>query len=154
VLRVLDSTHGGVLVNGTTANARLSGDRLRALAGLPSTLLLYHVAGDIRNRYDALDCAPGLPGGEEFTWRDLNGSVRGSAQNFGQSRLFRNGSTHKVFWTRGPILSRYDNLRSQKTDLGLPVSDEFAISGGRRSNFERGYITWNASNGQTAFHKN
>ena len=29
--------------------------------------------------------------------------------------------------------------------LGYPKSDEFAIPGGRRSNFEHGYITWNAT---------
>ena len=154
VIGVIDSTHGGVLVNGTTANARLSGNTLQALAGLPSTLILYHIAGDIRNRYDALDCAPGLPNGDEFTWTDVNGNSRGSAQNFKYGRLFRNGSTHAVFWVRSAILSRYDSLRSQRIDLGLPVSDEFAITGGRRSNFERGYITLNASNGQTAYHLN
>jgi uncharacterized protein with LGFP repeats len=32
----------------------------------------------------------------------------------------------------------------------MPLSDEFAITGGRRSNFERGYITWSASTGQTS----
>ena len=150
VLNVVDSTHGGMLVRGSSGSARINGSRFSALLGLQSTLLSRIISGDIRLRYDGLNCAPGLAAGDEFTWNDLSGSTRGTAQNFALGRLFRNASTHKVFWTKGAILARYDALRQQGTDLGLPVSDEFGITGGRRSNFERGYITWNASNGQTS----
>ena len=34
--------------------------------------------------------------------------------------------------------------------LGYPVSDEYAVPGGRRSDFQRGSITWEAATGRTA----
>ena len=151
VLRVIDSTHGGFRITGSQGTARMSGDQFRALLGLRSTLISHNIKGDIRLRYDSLNCVPGRPYVEEYTWKDLSGSIRGSAQNFTNGRLFRNGSTRKVFWTRGPILTRYDQLRGQGIDLGLPVSDTYAITGGQRNDFERGYITWNASTGQTSY---
>lgn len=49
---------------------------------------------------------------------------------------------------RGSIRARWQALGWERSYLGYPTSDEFAISGGRRSNFERGYITWNAATGQ------
>ncbi|MEK7866080.1 MAG: hypothetical protein AAB434_05310 [Planctomycetota bacterium] len=33
--------------------------------------------------------------------------------------------------------------------LGFPLSDEYAIQGGRRSDFEGGYVVWNATTGGT-----
>ena len=149
VLRVIDSGRGGVRVTGSSGTARISGDRFRSLLGLKSTLLLHHITGHVRIRYDALRCAPGLPTGMEFTWRDLSGLHRGSAQGFKNGRLFRYAGSNKVFWTRGAILAKYDDLRRHGTDLGLPVTDEYAVSGGRRSDFERGSIVWNASTGKT-----
>jgi uncharacterized protein with LGFP repeats len=37
----------------------------------------------------------------------------------------------------------------ERSCLGYPVSDEFAISGGRQSNFQRGVITYNFTTRQT-----
>jgi stage II sporulation protein D len=149
---VIDSTHGGFRIVGSSSTARLSGDRFRSLVGLKSTMNVHRISGNIRLRYDSLNCAPGRPTTETYNWRDGAAKLRGLAQNFTTGRLFLNTSTAKVFWISGPILTRYDSLRSKGTDFGLPTSDVFSISGGRRANFEHGYITWTASNGQTVDH--
>jgi uncharacterized protein with LGFP repeats len=71
----------------------------------------------------------------------------------GRYNHFERGS---IYWTpttgareiRGSIKARWAALGWERSYLGYPTSDEFAITGGRRSNFERGYITWNAATGQ------
>jgi uncharacterized protein with LGFP repeats/glucose/arabinose dehydrogenase/chitodextrinase len=71
----------------------------------------------------------------------------------GRFNHFEGGS---VYWTprtgahdvRGAIRGRWQSLGWERSYLGYPTSDEYAIPGGRRSNFERGYITWNAGTGQ------
>jgi glucose/arabinose dehydrogenase len=68
----------------------------------------------------------------------------------GRYNHFEGGS---VYWTaqtgahelHGAILTRWQQLGWERSYLGYPTTDEFAISGGRRVNFERGYITWNAT---------
>ncbi len=63
--------------------------------------------------------------------------------------------TGAVYWTpqtgahevHGLIKTRWAALGWERSYLGYPTSDEFAIAGGRRSNFERGYIIWNAASG-------
>jgi uncharacterized protein with LGFP repeats len=68
----------------------------------------------------------------------------------GRFNHFEGGS---VYWTpqtgahevHGAILTRWQQLGWERSYLGYPTSDEFAIPGGRRVNFERGYITWMAA---------
>jgi stage II sporulation protein D len=150
VRSVIDSTHGGFRIVGSASTARVSGDRFRSLLGLKSTMNVHRISGNIRLRYDSLNCGPGRPTTEAYNWRDRSGSLRGLAQNFTTGRLFLNASTKRVWWIWGPILSRYDSLRAQGTEFGFPTSDVFSISGGRRANFERGYITWSSSTNQVS----
>ncbi len=145
VRSVIDADHGGVLVTGTLGKAHISGGTFRSLLGLRSTLILHTIYGGIRSRYDALNCAPGLPITQEFTWKDLDGSTSGRAQSFARGRLFWNAGTGKVFWTLGAILARYDAVRATKIDLGLPTTDEIDVAGGRASYFERGRIYWSSA---------
>jgi SpoIID/LytB domain protein len=150
MLDVIDATHGGITVRGSTSTARIDGNEFQSLLGLRSTLLSHAIYGDIRVKWNALDCAPGFPQSSGvYTWRNLDGTARGTAQDFSNGRLFDNTSTAKVWWIWGPILSRYDALRAGGTDLGMPTSDVFSITGGRRANFEHGYITWNSSTNKT-----
>ncbi len=66
---------------------------------------------------------------------------------------FEGGS---VYWSpstgahevRGAIRDRWAALGWDRSYLGYPTSDEFGVPGGRRTNFERGSITWTASTGQ------
>ncbi|WP_110336506.1 LGFP repeat-containing protein [Prauserella flavalba] len=47
----------------------------------------------------------------------------------------------------GTILSEYIRLGGTGSRLGLPVSDEFAVAEGHRSNFQHGALIWNATTG-------
>lgn len=70
----------------------------------------------------------------------------------GRFNHFEGGS---IYWTpslgahevHGAIRDRWASLGWERSYLGYPTSDEFDIAGGRRSNFEHGFVTWNASNG-------
>jgi glucose/arabinose dehydrogenase/PKD repeat protein len=65
-----------------------------------------------------------------------------------------NGS---IYWTSstgahivmGDIRAKWASLGWERSRLKYPTSDEFAITGGRRNNFQGGYITWKASTRQT-----
>jgi glucose/arabinose dehydrogenase len=70
----------------------------------------------------------------------------------GRFNHFENGS---IYWTprtgawevHGAIRDRWNRLGRERSYLGYPTSDEYTIKGGRRSNFQHGYITWNARTG-------
>lgn len=71
----------------------------------------------------------------------------------GRFNQFEGGS---VYWTprtgahevRGSIRERWAALGWELSYLGYPTSDEYSVPGGRRSDFERGSITWTAATGQ------
>ncbi|MDQ3789803.1 MAG: PKD domain-containing protein, partial [Actinomycetota bacterium] len=57
-------------------------------------------------------------------------------------------------WTvRGAIRARYAALGYERSYLGYPKSNEFAVTGGRRSNFQHGYIFWNRTTGKVTDHR-
>jgi uncharacterized protein with LGFP repeats len=149
MLKVIDSTHGGITVRGTTSTARISGGTFQSLLGLKSTFISHSITGRIRNKWDLTSCGPGLPNAEPYTWKDLSGASRGSAQDFASGRIFYNSSNDSVFWIYGPILGSYDDQRKRGVDFGMPLSDVYSISGGTRADFEHGYITWSSATGHT-----
>ncbi|TMM18560.1 MAG: hypothetical protein E6G01_03335 [Actinobacteria bacterium] len=61
-----------------------------------------------------------------------------------------------IYWTpstgawsiHGTIRSKWASMGWERSCLGYPVSDEFAIPGGRQSNLQRGVITYSFSSGQ------
>ena len=77
----------------------------------------------------------GLPVGE---LEDITSSVR--QQRFAGGHVYlRAGEAHHV---RGLILDRYLTLGGPAGGLGAPVSDEYDIADGRRSDFDGGQLTW------------
>ena len=50
---------------------------------------------------------------------------------------------------RGAIFEAWGQLGWEAGALGYPVSDEHDVPGGKRSDFQRGYITWTAASGRT-----
>lgn len=101
------------------------------------------VHGAILGKYLSLGGAGsflGLPTSEEFA------VPAGGANRFQGGMVFWSAATtaHEV---RGAILARYLSVGGSGSSLGLPVSDEFAVSGGRQSNFQRGSIRWDAATG-------
>lgn len=140
VLAVKDPTHGGVLVDGSADDARLSGSTWRQILELKSNLLAPNIAGGIRLRYDALSCKPGLARNAESAWKDLKGAERGRQQTFAEGRLVFSSVSKKVFFVQNAFLARYDAAREAGTDLGLPTADGTSITGGKVAQFEKGRI--------------
>lgn len=59
----------------------------------------------------------------------------------------------QTFEVHGCIATLYQNMGGTNSWLGFPVSDEYDSPGGRRSDFEGGYITWNAATGGCTAHR-
>ncbi|PXY31380.1 N-acetylmuramoyl-L-alanine amidase [Prauserella muralis] len=74
---------------------------------------------------------------------------RGRYNHFQHGSVYWTGSTgaHAIY---GAIKTKWGQLGWERSFLGYPTSDEFAVSGGRRSNFEHGYIVWKPSTGAVA----
>lgn len=76
----------------------------------------------------------------------------GTPDGWGRYNHFQYGS---IYWTpntgaheiHGAIRARWQSLGWELSFLGYPTSDEFAIAGGARSNFQGGYIIWSAATG-------
>jgi uncharacterized protein with LGFP repeats len=73
----------------------------------------------------------------------------------GRYNHFSGTGVASVYWTPGTgahaiygaIRARWAALGYENGPLGYPTTDEFAVPGGRRSDFVRGFITWTAANG-------
>lgn len=72
----------------------------------------------------------------------------------GRYNVFEEGS---IYWTpstgahevHGRIRDAWKTSGWEAGSLGYPTSDEYAVSGGRRSDFQHGSITWNPATDQT-----
>jgi glucose/arabinose dehydrogenase len=104
------------------------------------------VQGAIYNRWAALGWNGSYLGYP--TTGELN-----TADGRGKANFFERGA---IYWTagagawevQGSIYSRWAALGYNGSYLGYPTSGEFDVPGGRRSNFQNGYITWDAATGQ------
>lgn len=68
----------------------------------------------------------------------------------GRYNEFQNGS---IYWTEktgahpiyGEIYAKWASLDYEKGKLGYPTSTEYGVPGGRQSDFEHGWITWDSA---------
>ena len=75
---------------------------------------------------------------------------------FGAFNHFQGGS---IYWSpatgahevHGAIRDSWAGQSWERDWLGFPTSDEYSVSGGRRSDFQGGSIIWDASNGAISF---
>jgi hypothetical protein len=75
----------------------------------------------------------------------------------GSYNHFAGATGSSIFWSpatgawevQGTIRTRWISVVAELGRLGYPVSDEFTIAGGRRSNFQHGFITWRSSDGSS-----
>jgi uncharacterized protein with LGFP repeats len=83
----------------------------------------------------------GLPTSNEFQ------VPNGWRQNFQNGAIFHSGAGS--YTVRGSLGNYYlNNLGGERSQLGLPTSNEFQVPNGWRQNFERGYVNWwNTGNG-------
>jgi hypothetical protein len=65
-------------------------------------------------------------------------------QNYGAIYTGATTGTHSVY---GSIGRRYTELGGPGSRLGLPTRDEYAVTGGRRTDFQGGSLTWNSRTG-------
>lgn len=151
VRSVIDSNSGGVTVKGALGTARINGSKFRSMLSLKSDLIGNLIYGGIRKRYDALNCKPGIAKSNEYTWKNLDGSSNGRAQDFKKGRIFYNPGKG-VFWIFGGIGRAYDALRSRRVDLRLPINEEFGIAGGKAVYFQKGRIYWSSATGAHEVH--
>lgn len=72
----------------------------------------------------------------------------GAFNHFERGSVYWSPATgaHEVY---GAIYGRWASLNWEKGRLGFPVSGEYDVPGGRRSDFQGGSITWNARTGAT-----
>jgi uncharacterized protein with LGFP repeats/GH25 family lysozyme M1 (1,4-beta-N-acetylmuramidase) len=100
----------------------------------------HEVQGSIYNRWAAL----GWSG--SYLGYPTTGELS-TADNVGRANFFQRGA---IYWSagtgawevQGSIYSTWASLGFQNSRLGYPVGGEFDVAGGRRSNFQGGYITW------------
>jgi uncharacterized protein with LGFP repeats len=75
---------------------------------------------------------------------------KGTPDGVGRYNVFQRGS---IYWSPstgahevlGRIRDKYKDLGWEAGMLGYPTSGEYAVSGGRRSDFQHGKLTWNAA---------
>lgn len=107
----------------------------------------FEVHGLIRDKWAELGWEVGLLG---YPITDETPTPDG----IGRYNVFQGGS---VYWSpatgaheiHGTIRDKYAELGWEAGSLGYPTSDEYDVSGGKRSDFEHGSITWRASDNTT-----
>ena len=105
----------------------------------------HEVQGSIQDEYAALGwerSALGYPISDET----------GTPDGVGRFNHFEHGS---IYWTPstgahevgGAIGGQWATLGFEKSALGYPISDEYSVPGGRRSDFQHGSLVWDAQTG-------
>ncbi len=80
----------------------------------------------------------------------------GTPDRIGRYNQFSAGAA--IYWTPatsahavlGAIRVRWSQLGAERSPLGYPTTDEYSTTGGRRSDFQHGTITWTAATGATS----
>ncbi|MGY1849412.1 MULTISPECIES: LGFP repeat-containing protein, partial [unclassified Blastococcus] len=107
--------------------------------------------GEIRDRWEELGWEQGVLGypitGELGT-ADGEGRYNHFAGGYGGGSIYWSPSTgaHEVY---GEIRDRWERSGWEMGPLGYPVSGEYDVPGGRRSDFQNGYITWDRATNTT-----
>lgn len=128
-----------VIVRGDAGEATISGGTLRSRLGLRDSRVWIDqerlVTGDVREKYDELACAPGLP------LSRLAPVSGGSRQRFEAATIFvAPDGTVAALW--GEVLRHYLSVKGPRGDLGFPLTDVTTTAkGATRAAFERGRIT-------------
>lgn len=128
-----------ITVHGQNGSSSLSGADLRSALGLRDDRVWVdanrQVTGEIRDRYDALNCSPGLPLSRQVA---VAGGIR---QTFEDATIYHSGATgaHEL---HGPVLDRYLEEGGPAGRLGFPTTDVRRMPNGNlRARFEHGVIT-------------
>lgn len=103
----------------------------------------HSVAGSFRELYGAR----GYENGDFGYPTSQEVPIRGGVfQNFQGGTFYWSPSTGPQA-LQGSILDAYRRTGSEGGSLGYPTSSEYNIPGGKRTNFQRGYIEWSSARG-------
>jgi SpoIID/LytB domain protein len=139
VVRGVSGRIVSVVVKGANGRATIDGGRLRAALGLNDDRVWINanrqVTGDIRQKYDAIGCRPGLPTSHR------QAVAGGQRQRFERATIFSRSDVgaHAI---GGTVLSAYLGEGGPGGHLGFPTTDVRTLTdGSRRASFEHGVIT-------------
>jgi stage II sporulation protein D len=139
VVRGVSGRIVSVLVDGANGSATIDGDTLRASLGLNDDRVWINanrqVTGAIRQKYDAIECRPGLPTSRR------SAVAGGQRQKFARATIFYRSDigAHSI---GGPVLATYMSEGGPGGHLGFPTTDVRTLdNGSRRARFEHGVIT-------------
>lgn len=128
-----------------------------AEAGGNSNACGYLLGSGIYNKWVELGEERGVLGCPVTSEAEAAPSPEGTTGRYAKFSVSNEGGA--IFWhrdgkyagqsfeTHGAIYKFFSNVGGSSSWLGLPISDEYGdygVPGERRSNFENGYITWNA----------
>ncbi|MFN2544842.1 MAG: SpoIID/LytB domain-containing protein [Actinomycetota bacterium] len=145
-------------VTGTGGSKTVAGSTLRSALGLMDDRIWINtnknVTGAIRVKYDALDCAPGLPTSAELP---LSG---GSVQRFEDGAIYRNTGAGRTTWLTGEVYAKYVQLDEARGVLGLPRSNVGILTAPagcdrsqcRKASFDNGVIFFRTETGAHELH--
>jgi glucose/arabinose dehydrogenase len=120
-------------------------DRGQGVYWHPASNGAHVVLGAIHARYRALGAEAGL--GYPTTDEAASASGTGRTQTFQRGTVLWSSGTG-AWAVVGAIRTRYSALGWEKSYLGYPKGGEYAVAGGRRSDFQRGYIVYQSSTGK------
>lgn len=103
----------------------------------------HEVHGSIRAKWAALGWERGFL---RYPLSDEVAVTGGRASQFQGGNIYYSRATG-AREVHGPILTRYLALGGTGSRLGLPLTDQFAVSGGARSNFQHGALILNSGTG-------
>jgi peptidoglycan/xylan/chitin deacetylase (PgdA/CDA1 family) len=110
-----------------------------------STTGAWEVHGAIRAKWAQLGWENSLLGFPTTDERSTP-TERGAYNHFQHGSIYWSPTTG-AWEVHGAIRAKWAQLGWENSLLGFPTSDEYSISGGRRSDFQYGYITWTPSGG-------
>jgi hypothetical protein len=118
----------------------------------------FSLGSGIFDKWQSLGGEQGLLGCPIMSEAEAGSSPQGTTGRYAKFSRPREGSAihwHRTgkyagqaFETHGAIYQYYSSLGGTNSWLGFPISDEFSVTGGRQSNFEGGYIVWDATTGR------
>ena len=103
------------------------------------------VSGAIEAVYLRMGGPAGLLG-QPLTGQLVTPDGVGRYHHFERGSIFWSPA-HGAYEVHGAIRDTWAALGWEHGALGLPTSDEFAITGGRQSDFQGGYISWTPTGG-------
>lgn len=110
-----------VVVRGSSGSRSIGGNQLQAGLGLPDERVWINadrtISGPLRETYDDLMCAPGLPASA------VTSVPGGVEQRYANGGLYRNGALDLTVWLRGELDREYRAVGTGRGPLGVPLGD-------------------------------